>query len=898
MMKIVFNLLVPLLTTAVMGQSVYSAAERLQGYKIQQDRFYFVFDEQIYNLQPYRVMVEGSFRNWDHDLQDSSWYLHKAEQEAGIWILKSPQPIEPNAQFKFRVDSGTWLQPPAGAENQKEANLIFLTEANAVTLKAEIAGPRHIRARITGPDVVVSLNPDDYRLTDAGGREIAAMQIFYCRPGEVQIYPAEDLDVRRVYYVREKRYKADALVTYEGWIKYLYSDKKLGAYYDAPANCTRFRLFAPRAAAVNLYLYKNPGEEYYVRYPLNADRDGVWEVNLSDNLNGIYYDYTIHGPDEPGNNFYEKVPVHITDPYGQVSVDSFGPCRIWPEVLPPPRAVKGGRPAMEDVIAYEVHVQDFTRLLPVAENAQGTFTAFFKRNLKNKSGEKIGFDHLLELGINVVHLQPIQEFLHFPEREWRQSFLNDPFMIEQGINQENYQWGYRTTHFFAIESRYREKGTEWGAQNQQFRDMVEALHDAGIAVIVDVVFNHTGERMDGRMDFFNFSVIDKPYYYRTNNRLDYIGEYGTEVKSEERPMVQRWLYDQCRNLIEQYGVDGFRVDLAGQTDQQTLLTMRRILGADIIIYGEPWISSSDPEFENNPDWDWYKADAPITFFQDESRNAFCGPPLNPEDKWKDRGFAGGSGDRESTKKALSAGFPEDDTPLDGISYLDIHDNWTLADRFAKTGWDARLGVEENRVKIAATLLFTTLGPVVMHGGTEFLRNKSHAPLVELKKKFQNAYLYFHGKRDTYNLAAANVFDWETKGKSAGDDNGAITCNYKNMYDFWRGLIALRKSETGKVFRIKEKPVSGYYRWFEPENTRLLGYMVDEKILVLINADSVRGGFTGIKIPQGRNWRLIATVDRIEPSKGIKGRKESVLKGGSKFNFLLDGDDLRIWVRQN
>jgi pullulanase len=896
-MKVIANPIIFFLTAIVLGQSNYSVSERLQGYIYHDQQFCFIFDEQIYQVQPARVIVEGSFRNWDHNLQDNSWYLQKDEREAGIWKLKVTRAIEPQTQFKFRIDGGTWLPPPAAAKNQRDGNLIFQADTNLIVLTAEIAGPRNIRACISGRQVPVSLDPADYSLSETGGREIKVLQVFYILPGEIQIYPAEDLDIRRAYYLLEKVHNAETLVSYEGWTKYLYSAKKLGAFYDAAANCTWFRLFAPRATAVNLYLYHNPGEKYFGQYALVVDRDGVWEVSLGGNLNGLYYDYTVHGPDEPGNNFYEKVPVHITDPYGQVSVDSFGPCRIWPDMVPP-RPVKGGRPAMEDVIAYEVHVQDFTRLLPLAEKKQGTFTGFFEKYLKNKKGEKIGFDHLVELGINVVHLQPIQEFLHFPDQEWQKYFLNDQFMIEQGINKENYQWGYRTTHFFAIESRYREKGTEWGAQNQQFRDLVEALHDAGIAVVVDVVFNHTGERMDGRMDFFNFSVIDKPYYYRTNKHLDYIGEYGTEVKSEQRPMVQRWLYDQCKNLIDQYGVDGFRIDLAGQTDQQTLLNLRRIVGPDIIIYGEPWIASADPEFESNPDWDWYKADAPITFFQDESRNAFCGPPSNPEDKWKDRGYAGGNGERENVKKALSAGFPEDDTPLDGISYLDIHDNWTLADRFAKTDWDARKGVEENRVKIAATLLFTTLGPIVMHGGTEFLRNKSHAPLVELKKKFQNAYLYFHGKRDTYNLAAANVFDWELKGKSAGDDQGAVTCNYKNMYDFWRGLIALRKSDAGKVFRIKDvPPVSNYYRWFEPENTRLLGYMVDEKILVLVNTDTVAGEFTGIKLPAGGNWRLVATVNRVDPWRGLKSTKESLLKGGSKFNYTLAPEDLRIWVRQ-
>jgi pullulanase/glycogen debranching enzyme len=402
--------------------------------------------------------------------------------------------------------------------------------------------------------------------------------------------------------------------------------------------------------------------------------------------------------------------------------------------------------------------------------------------------------------------------------------------------------------------------------------------------------------MDGRMDYLYFSVMDKQYYYRTDAGLDFIGEYGTETKSEERPMMQRWIIDQCKNLVDQYGIDGFRIDLAGQTDEQTLRKLKRALGPDIIVYGEPWIASADPNYEANPDWDWYKEDAPITFFQDESRNAFKGPPSNPQDKWKDRGYAGGNGDREAVKKALSAGFDTDKTPLSGINYLDIHDNWALADRFAVSDWDGRQGVHENRVKIAATLLFTSLGPVVMHGGTEFLRSKGHAPLVELTKKFQDGYIYIHGKRDTYNLAIANAFIWENKGKQTGDDDGRIKCDYKNMYQFWRGLIRMRKSETGRIFRLSEKPEAGYYRWFEPENRRLLGYLVKEEMLVLINTDSTAGEFKDVQLPAG-NWQKIANADRIDHVNGISEGDDSLLEGGTAHTIRLAPESLGIWQRK-
>jgi pullulanase/glycogen debranching enzyme len=877
------------------GQITFSTAEKLRGYKEVNEIVFFVFDESIYAVTPEKVIIEGSFRNWDHNLNDSSWWLKKSDQP-GIWVLESPQNIESGSQFKFRINEGEWMPPPSTAPNYRGGNLIYGKEQSTLKMKSEIFDEMDIRVYISGKDVTISLNPDDYCLKRTDGFEIPIYKVFYIRPGEIQLYPVTKLDKRRVYVVENKIFALKSLVSFDGWFRNTFSNKKLGAFYDLQSDETWFRLFAPRATQVNLYLCKDPLKKSYDQHELRADDNGVWEIALSGNLEGDYYDYTVHGYDEQGNHFYETNQVHISDPYGQVSVDSYGPCRIWPNVKPP-RPVKNGRPAMENVVAYEVHIQDFTTLLPVDKKKKGTFRGFIVRGLTNSQGEKIGFDHIIDLGINVVHLQPIQEFLHYPTDDWRETFINDPYMIEQGINKENYQWGYRTTHFMAIESRYREKGAAWGSQNQDFRDLVEAFHDYGIAVIVDMVFNHTGERMDGRMDYFNFSVIDKLYYYRTDDSFNYIGDYGTEIKSEERPMVQRWIIDQCKNLINQYGVDGFRIDLAGLTDKQTLRTLRQELGDEIIIYGEAWISSSDPQFEENPDWNWYKSDAPITFFQDDSRNAFKGSPFRLEDKYRDRGYAGGNGHREDVKRALSAGFPDDHKPISGINYLDIHDDWALADRFALKNWDGRFGVDENRIKIAATLLFTSLGPVVIHGGTELLRSKGQAPLKEINKKFQGCNLVFHGKNDTYNLAKANEFIWENKGKSRGDDNNSIKCNYKNMYAYWKELIHFRLSDLGKIFRMSEKPANNYYKWFEPENQKLLGYLVSDKVFVIINTDTIGGTFTNVLLPDDSKWQLIANIDEVNFEDGITDGSDTILEGGKNYRLNLSAENLKIWIRK-
>jgi hypothetical protein len=156
-------------------------------------------------------------------------------------------------------------------------------------------------------------------------------------------------------------------------------------------------------------------------------------------------------------------------------------------------------------------------------------------------------------------------------------------------------------------------------------------------------------------------------------------------------------------------------------------------------------------------------------------------------------------------------------------------------------------------------------------------------------------LYFHGKRDTYNYANANAFIWSNKGKNTGDDL-SIKCNYDNMYQFWKGLIGLRKSKYGKVFRIAEKPEKDYFQWIEPGNSKLLGYIVDKKVFVLINTDQKNGAFKNVVLPDG-NWRLVANIDYVNHVNGISGQDDSVLKGGKSYDFELGGESLKIWVNK-
>ena len=880
----------------VAGQS-FSPSELTQGYSQRKDTTWFVFDPKLYEKTPTRVVVTGSFRNWDTGMDQAQWTLKQTGNQWAAFVLNPKfAVISVASEFKFRIDNGLWLDPPAQSPNISGGNLVYMKGLQAPNLEATMLQNGNIWATVSGHAIERPLNKEAYKLSLAATGEFIPLQAVTPNTGsKTLLVPAKTLDIRRVYQLEIPGLDLKTLVNFDGWFSTLYSEKELGANIAPDGKSTWFRLFAPRATKVKLYLYrKDSDKDAFADYELTKDSQGVWEKNLPENLDKVWYDFTVHGFDDPGNGFFEQTGKHIGDPYARVSDDSFGKCRVWQKTKPG-AALKKGIPALEDVIAYEVHVQDFTDLLPVDANLKGTIPAMTVSGLKNSLGQPIGYDYLKSLGFHTLLLMPVQEYLHYSDEEWQAAFKNDAYMKEQGINMENYQWGYRTTHAMAIETRYRKRDTEKGAQREQFRDMVQTFHNDGMAVIVDLVFNHTAEHMDGRKFLFNFAGIDPLYYYRSTKENKIMGEYGNEPKTENRPMTQRWIIDQCLHLIQEFGVDGFRIDLGGLTDKQTLKALREAVGPNIIIYGEPWIASSDPAVRSNPDWSWYKKDAPICFFNDDARNAFKGPTANPENKATDRGFAGGNGsERTNVMKALTSKTTDEATPVSSIKYLDIHDNWALADQFATKDWDGRFGVDENAFKLAAVLLFTSTGPIVLHGGTEMMRSKGLGPLKEVVKETRTGKVYLHGKRDTYNLRFANHFVWENVGKKKGDKNSF--CNYGTMLDFWKSLLAFRNSAVGKIFRRAEVCPDGFYHWYVTANQQLLGYRVNDKVLVLMNVSEKPGHFDWVSLPKG-NWKLVGNLNGVDLKKPKKG-KYAVLKGGEEGHKVdLPAQSFMMWVKE-
>jgi len=268
------TLIITLLGTTFLFGQPFSNNERIQGYSVRKDTAIFIFDPVIYKVDPNKVVVTGSFRNWDQDMKNKEWIMEKKDN---IWILnidnKKFETIKPHDEFKFRINEGQWLNPPIDATNIKGGNLVFMKDTILPGLKAELKGPYTIWAKITGQR---PLEQNAYRVTDANGNEIPISGVLPNTSTETLITTERPMDIKRVYFLEIPSIGLKSFCSYDGWFRNLYSNKELGA--NIHGNKTTIRIFSPRAEHVNIYLYKKRNDTIAYRVE-NMVRDdfGIWE---------------------------------------------------------------------------------------------------------------------------------------------------------------------------------------------------------------------------------------------------------------------------------------------------------------------------------------------------------------------------------------------------------------------------------------------------------------------------------------------------------------------------------------------------------------------------------------------------------------------------------------------
>ncbi len=526
---------------------------------------------------------------------------------------------------------------------------------------------------------------------------------------------------------------------------------------------TTVKIWAPTAKIVELRLYKTgqAGEAYY-KTNLQPSADGTWMTVLKGDYNGKFYTLKIND-----GEWLDEVPdiyarcVGVNGIRGQI----FNPKETDPERWDEDKKPQFG--SFSDAVIYEVHVRDFSISNTSGIKNRGKYLGFVEAGTKTKNGKLTGLAHLKELGITHVHLLPVYDFFTVDEEK--------PF--------EKYNWGYDPLNFNAPEGSYSTNPNDGAVRIKELKMLVQALHSAGIGVVLDVVYNHTYFTKES---VFNQTVPG--YFYRQNEDGTFANASGCGNEfATERAMVRKYIIDSLKYWATEFHVDGFRFDLMGIYDLGTMKLIRAELdktNPGLFLYGEGWAADKSPMQEylravknNIPQLPG------IAGFNDDFRDALKG---NHGSK-KSRGFVSGLKLAEEPVKFGIVGATNHPQinfgyinslneawavePTQCINYVSCHDNYTLFDKLKMSSHKASDEELRKMVKLAGALILTSQGVPFLHAGVDFCRTKN-------------------GNGNSYKSPdSVNQIDWDRKEQ------------YSDVFKYYQKLIQLRKNHP--AFRMKD-----------------------------------------------------------------------------------------------
>ncbi len=519
---------------------------------------------------------------------------------------------------------------------------------------------------------------------------------------------------------------------------------------------TQWKLWSPEAEQVQLLLYPDgTSNQAIARHNLSASESGVWALTLDGDWKNTYYTFQVKWegewlPETPGI-------------YAQATgVNGERACIIDHNELNPSDWSDDAWVMLEapnKAILYELHVRDMTIHPSSGSKYPGKYLGLAEKGTKSPQGLATGIDHLIELGITHVHLLPVFDYLS---------------VDEERLNEAQFNWGYDPQNYNVPEGSYSTNPHDAAVRIREFKQMVRELHRHGIGVVMDVVYNHTGRTEDS-----NFNREYPEYYYRfePDGRYSNASGCGNETASE-KPMVRKFMLESILYWAKEYHIDGFRFDLMGIHDIETMNLIADTLKAinpSSIIYGEGWTGGSSPLAE---EFRAVKKQVSrlhgISAFSDDLRDGLKGSVFEDSS----RGFVSGVfSQEESIKFGVVGSILHDqllykkvnysDTswavePWQSIAYVSCHDNHTLYDKLKLSNPNAD---EESIVQMQALaigIVLTSQGIPFLHAGSEFLRTKN-------------------GEHNSYNLSdAINQIDWNRK------------ADYLNHFQFIKQLIQFRK----------------------------------------------------------------------------------------------------------
>ena len=430
--------------------------------------------------------------------------------------------------------------------------------------------------------------------------------------------------------------------------KYYY-DGKLGAIYSLDQ--TIFRIWAPSASAVDLIAYVN-GKE--VKLPMDRLKKGVYQLKLAGDNELLNYQYDVRFKDGTVNR--------VVDPYSR-STTKNGERSV---VVNPKKSIveRPERQLVKNPIIYELHVRDLSNQDQSGIKNKGRFLGLTEKGTRTPSGQKTGIDYIKDLGVSHIQLLPIYDFSKNSVDE------NEPLA--------KFNWGYDPVNYNVPEGAYSTNPDDPYSRINEMQEMIDAVHKEGMGVIMDVVYNHVSS-----LDEHPFNKIVPGYYFRfdeNGNPYDGTG-VGNEIASE-RKMVRKYIVDSVMYLAETYKIDGFRFDLMGILDLDTMNELCERLheiNPDIVLLGEGWDMGNHPKEIRANQTNAYKMPN-IATFNDDLRDGVKGSAFDGDAL----GFVNGENNEEKLFEQIKTksnvnDYKFYDNPRQLIQYTEAHDN--------KTSWD-------------------------------------------------------------------------------------------------------------------------------------------------------------------------------------------------------------------
>lgn len=535
-------------------------------------------------------------------------------------------------------------------------------------------------------------------------------------------------------------------------------------------NHYQFKVWSPTAQKVTLNLYQSgdiKDSEIYQQYPMTREEQGIWSLSIGQNLEGLFYTYTFSHP----INGYEEV--EAPDLYSKaVGINGDRSAIIHWEDTHPDEWKNDSYVHVDtitDAIIWEVHVRDFSTDVKggFSPEHQGKYLAFTEKNtsLFHANEFSTGLHYLKKLGVNMIHLLPI-------------------FDHENDELSNDYNWGYNPKNFMVPEGQYATNPVNPITRIREVKQMIQAIHSAGMGVVMDVAFNHTYQT---ERSWFQYTVPD--YYYRQTEWGDFSNGSGVgNETASERTMMRKYMIDALLYWAKEYHIDGFRFDLMGLHDTETMNLIRQAFDQNglekTILYGEPWMGGASALSEGiHADKSHVSEFSErIAIFNDEFRDAIKGQVFNR----RDGAFLQGGNHPNHTpfkdvdlmaaitaNTVSKAGNISWDmqkawarSPQEVVNYSSAHDNLTLYDKLVLAfGRDPNYERQEDiiaRNKINAVVLMTSQGAIFMQAGEELGRTK-------------------FGNDNSYNAPLSiNQIDWPRAKEN------------KDLVDYYRGMIAIRK----------------------------------------------------------------------------------------------------------